>query len=173
MYYNRIILVGRLTRDPELRATPDGTSVVRFAIAVNRPVRPGAEEQVDYFDIVAFRQLADTVANYVTKGRLVLVEGKLQTRSYTDREGNRRKAYEVVADTVRFLERLREGEPDAGADMPAAAAAAPAPPPPSRTVQRPAAAPPPQPPEPAPMDEPVGDFDDIDFDEGDLDDPFR
>jgi single-strand DNA-binding protein len=173
MNYNRIILVGRLTRDPELRATPDGTSVVRFAIAVNRPVRPGAEEQVDYFDIVAFRQLADTVANYVTKGRLVLVEGKLQTRSYTDREGNRRKAYEVVADTVRFLERLREGEPDAGADMPAAAAAAPAPPPPSRTVQRPAAAPPPQPPEPAPMDEPVGDFDDIDFDEGDLDDPFR
>jgi single-strand DNA-binding protein len=173
MNYNRIILVGRLTRDPELRATPDGTSVVRFAIAVNRPVRPGAEEQVDYFDIVAFRQLADTVANYVTKGRLVLVEGKLQTRSYTDREGNRRKAYEVVADTVRFLERLREGEPEAGADMPAAAAAAPAPPPPSRTVQRPAAAPPPQPPEPAPMDEPVGDFDDIDFDEGDLDDPFR
>lgn len=173
MNYNRIILVGRLTRDPELRATPDGTSVVRFAIAVNRPVRPGAEEQVDYFDIVAFRQLADTVANYTTKGRLVLVEGRLQTRSYTDREGNRRKAYEVVADTVRFLERIREGEPEAGADMPAAAAAAPAPPPPSRTVQRPAAAAPSPAPEPAPMDEPVGDFDDIDFDEGDLDDPFR
>ena len=172
MYYNRIILVGRLTRDPELRATPDGTSVVRFAIAVNRPVRPGAEEQVDYFDIVAFRQLADTVANYVTKGRLVLVEGKLQTRSYTDREGNRRKAYEVIADTVRFLERPREGEPEAGVDMPASAAAAPAPPPPSRTVQRPAAAAPPAP-EPDLMDEPVGDFDDIEFDEGELDDPFR
>ena len=172
MYYNRIILVGRLTRDPELRATPDGISVVRFAIAVNRTVRPGAEEQVDYFDIVAFRQLADNVANYVTKGRLVLVEGKLQTRSYTDREGNRRKAYEVIADTVRFLERPREGEPEAGVDMPASAAAAPAPPPPSRTVQRPAAAAPP-PPEPDLMDEPVGDFDDIEFDEGELDDPFR
>ena len=172
MYYNRIILVGRLTRDPELRATPDGTSVVRFAIAVNRPVRPGAEEQVDYFDIVAFRQLADNVANYVTKGRLVLVEGKLQTRSYTDREGNRRKAYEVIADTVRFLERPREGEPEAGVDMPASAAAAPAPPPPSRTVQRPAAAAPPAP-EPDPMDELAGDFDDIEFDEGELDDPFR
>ena len=171
MNYNRIILVGRLTRDPELRATPDGTSVVRFAIAVNRPVRPGAEEQVDYFDIVAFRQLADTVANYVTKGRLVLVEGKLQTRSYTDREGNRRKAYEVVADNVRFLERIREGEPEAGADMPAAAAAAPAPPPAPRAVQRPAAAPPA--PAPAPMDEPAGDFDDIEFDDQDLDDPFR
>ena len=170
MYYNRIILVGRLTRDPELRATPDGTSVVRFAIAVNRPVRPSAEEQVDYFDIVAFRQLADTVANYVTKGRLVLVEGKLQTRSYTDREGNRRKAYEVVADNVRFLERIREGEPEADADMPASAAA-PAPPPAPRAVQRPAAAPPA--PAPAPMDEPAGDFDDIEFDDQDLDDPFR
>ena len=170
MNYNRIILVGRLTRDPELRATPDGTSVVRFAIAVNRTVRPGAEEQVDYFDIVAFRQLADTVANYTTKGRLVLVEGKLQTRSYTDREGNRRKAYEVIADTVRFLERPREGEPEAGVDMPASAAAAP--PPPSRTVQRPAAAAPPAP-EPDPMDELAGDFDDIEFDDQDLDDPFR
>jgi len=172
MYYNRIILVGRLTRDPELRATPDGISVVRFAIAVNRTVRPGAEEQVDYFDIVAFRQLADNVANYVTKGRLVLVEGRLQTRSYTDREGNRRKAYEVVADNVRFLERPREGEPEAGVDMPAAAGTAPAPPPPSRTVQRPAAAAPPAP-ELDPMDEPAGDFDDIEFDDQDLDDPFR
>ena len=172
MYYNRIILVGRLTRDPELRATPDGISVVRFALAVDRGMRAGEERQTDFFDIVAFRQLADTVANYTNKGRLVLVEGKLQTRSYTDREGNRRKAYEVVADTVRFLERPREGEPEAGVDMPASAAAAPAPPPPSRTVQRPAAAAPPAP-EPDPMDEPVGDFDDIEFDEGELDDPFR
>jgi len=172
MNYNRIILVGRLTRDPELRATPDGVSVVRFTLAVDRGMRAGEERQTDFFDIVAFRQLADNVANYVTKGRLVLVEGRLQTRSYTDREGNRRKAYEVVADTVRFLERPREGEPEAGVDMPASAAAAPAPPPPSRTVQRPAAAAPPAP-APAPMDEPVGDFDDIEFDDQDLDDPFR
>ena len=170
MYYNRIILVGRLTRDPELRATPDGISVVRFALAVDRGMRAGEERQTDFFDIVAFRQLADNVANYVTKGRLVLVEGRLQTRSYTDREGNRRKAYEVIADTVRFLERPREGEPEAGVDMPASAAAAP--PPPSRTVQRPAAAAPPAP-EPDPMDELAGDFDDIEFDDQDLDDPFR
>ena len=172
MYYNRIILVGRLTRDPELRATPDGVSVVRFTLAVDRGMRAGEERQTDFFDIVAFRQLADNVANYVTKGRLVLVEGRLQTRSYTDREGNRRKAYEVVADTVRFLERPREGEPEAGVDMPASAAAAPAPPPPSRTVQRPAAAAPPAP-QPDPMDELAGDFDDIEFDDQDLDDPFR
>jgi single-strand DNA-binding protein len=173
MYYNRIILVGRLTRDPELRATPDGVSVVRFTLAVDRGMRAGEERQTDFFDIVAFRQLADNVANYVTKGRLVLVEGKLQTRSYTDREGNRRKAYEVVADTVRFLERPREGEPEAGADVPAAAGTAPAPPAAApRTVQRPAAAAPPAP-EPDPMDEPAGDFDDIEFDDQDLDDPFR
>ena len=170
MYYNRIILVGRLTRDPELRATPDGISVVRFTLAVDRGMRAGEERQTDFFDIVAFRQLADNVANYVTKGRLVLVEGRLQTRSYTDREGNRRKAYEVIADTVRFLERIREGEPEADADMPASAAA-PAPPPAPRAVQRPAAAPPA--PAPAPMDEPAGDFDDIEFDDQDLDDPFR
>jgi single-strand DNA-binding protein len=170
MYYNRIILVGRLTRDPELRATPDGISVVRFALAVDRGMRAGEERQTDFFDIVAFRQLADNVANYVTKGRLVLVEGRLHTRRYTDREGNPRKAYEVVADNVRFLERIREGEPEADADMPASAAA-PAPPPAPRAVQRPAAAPPA--PAPAPMDEPAGDFDDIEFDDQDLDDPFR
>jgi len=173
MYYNRIILVGRLTRDPELRATPDGISVVRFTLAVDRGMRAGEERQTDFFDIVAFRQLADNVANYVTKGRLVLVEGRLHTRRYTDREGNPRKAYEVVADNVRFLERIREGEPEAGADTHAAAGGVGTPPPPSRTVQRPAAAAPSPAPEPAPMDEPVGDFDDIDFDEGDLDDPFR
>ena len=170
MYYNRIILVGRLTRDPELRATPDGVSVVRFTLAVDRGMRAGEERQTDFFDIVAFRQLADNVANYVTKGRLVLVEGRLHTRRYTDREGNPRKAYEVVADNVRFLERIREGEPETDADMPASAAA-PAPPPAPRAVQRPAAAPPA--PAPAPMDEPAGDFDDIEFDDQDLDDPFR
>jgi single-strand DNA-binding protein len=175
MYYNRIILVGRLTRDPELRATPDGTSVVRFTLAVDRGMRAGEERQTDFFDIVAFRQLADNVANYVTKGRLVLVEGRLHTRRYTDREGNPRKAYEVVADNVRFLERIREGEPEAGADVPAAAGTAPAPPAAApRTVQRSAAAAaPPPPPEPDLMDEPVGDFGDIEFDEGELDDPFR
>jgi single-strand DNA-binding protein len=166
MYYNRIILIGRLTRDPELRATPDGVSVVRFRLAVDRVARAGEERQTDFFDIVAFRQLADTVANYTTKGRLVLVEGKLQTRSYNDREGNRRTVYEIVADTVRFLERPREGEPEVGADMPAATATPPA----THTVQRPVA---PATTAPADEPEPVDFFDDIEFDESELDDPFR
>ncbi len=115
MNYNRIILIGRLTRDPELRTTPDGVELVRCTVAVNR--RSGGEEVADFFDFVAFRQQADFLANYATKGRLVLVEGRLQSRSYTDREGIRRKAYEVVADTVRLLDRPREEEvtPAAGA----------------------------------------------------------
>jgi single-strand DNA-binding protein len=164
MYYNRIVLVGRLTRDPELRATPDGISVVRFRLAVNRSARTGEEQQTDFFDIVAFRQLADTVANYMTKGKLVLVEGKLHMRSYTDREGNRRTAYEIVADTVRFLERLREGEPEAATE-----------PSPPAEVQRSAT-----PPAPASLGEPepIDDYANIDFeepfDEASLeDDPFR
>ncbi|MGQ9658386.1 MAG: single-stranded DNA-binding protein [Fimbriimonadales bacterium] len=177
MNYNRIILVGRLTRDPDLRTTPDGVSVVRFAIAVNRTGRPSAEDQADFFDVVAFRQLADTVANYMTKGKLVLVEGKLQTRSYTDREGNRRKAFEVVADTVRFLERVREGDPVSGTAYgaesedfpPSAAPAASAAP---RPVQRPAGAPIP-PPSRREEPEPIDPYDEIEFDDSEMDDPFR
>lgn len=121
MNYNRIILIGRLTRDPELRTTPEGISVVRCRIAVNRLV-PG-EEATDFFDVVAFRQQADFLANYATKGRLVLVEGRLQTRSYTDREGRQRTVYEIVAQTVRLLDRPREVE----AEIPAAQAAVGAP----------------------------------------------
>jgi len=121
MNYNRIILIGRLTRDPELRTTPEGVSVVRCRIAVNRPTSD--EDVADFFDVIAFRQSADFLANYATKGRLVLVEGRLQTRSYTDRGGTQRKAYEIVAQTVRLLDRPREAE----AEVPAATAAVGAP----------------------------------------------
>ncbi|MDW8106265.1 MAG: single-stranded DNA-binding protein [Armatimonadota bacterium] len=170
MNYNRVILVGRLTRDPELRATADGMSVVRFSIAVNRPTRPGEEQQADYFDIVAFRQLADTIANYMTKGRLVLVEGRLQVRRYTDREGNPRRAFEILADNVRFLERREvEPEPTTVDEAPAAV---------PRTVQRPTAAATAAPTYEEPYEP---DYDDIDYnldlDEGTTDDipedPFR
>ena len=117
MNYNRVILVGRLTRDPELRTTPEGVSVVRCRIAVNRPT--SGEDMADFFDVVAFRQSADFLANYATKGRLVLVEGRLQSRSYTDREGIQRRVYEIVAQTVRLLDRPREAE----AEIPATQAA--------------------------------------------------
>jgi single-strand DNA-binding protein len=129
MNYNRVILVGRLTRDPEIRATPDNVSVVRCSIAVNR--RTGGEDVADFFDFVAFRQNADFLANYATKGRLVLIEGRLQSRSYTDREGNRRKVYEIVTERVRLLERAREAETEipaqAAVGAPSAAPATPRP----------------------------------------------
>lgn len=109
MYFNRIILVGRLTRDPDLRTTPEGTSVVRFGLAVNRVTRQ--DNDTDFFDIVAFGTTAETVANYMTKGRLVLVEGRVQTRTYTATDGTRRKAWEVNASVVRFLEPRSASEP--------------------------------------------------------------
>ncbi|MCX7925452.1 MAG: single-stranded DNA-binding protein [Fimbriimonadales bacterium] len=164
MYYNRIVLIGRLTRDPELRATPDGMSVARFTLAVDRGTRAGEERVTDFFDIVAFRQLADTVANYMTKGKLVLVEGRLQTRKYTDREGNPRKAYEILADAVRFLERREvetETPPTEAEYTPAAA---------PRTYERTTPAP------AAVETTPENDYD-IELDTGEfddvVDDPFR
>jgi len=103
--YNRVILVGRLTADPELRQTPSGLSVCSFSIAVDRRFQAkGAEKQVDFIDIVAWRQSAEFVSRYFSKGRAILVEGSLQVRSYTDKNDQKRRAYEVVADDVRFVE---------------------------------------------------------------------
>ncbi len=107
--FNRVILVGRLVADPEVRYTPDGIPIATFRLAVNRPVRRNAEQQVDYIRIVTFRRLAEFAQSYLTKGRLVLVEGKLRTRSYNDRMGQRRVATEIWADTIQFMERRPEG----------------------------------------------------------------
>lgn len=112
MNYNRIILVGRLTRDPESRVTPAGVPVTTFGLAVNRPRSSQGDAQnqeVDYFNIVTWRQTAEFAANYLTKGRLVLVEGRLQVREYTNRDGQLTKAVEVVADTVQNLEKRQDG----------------------------------------------------------------
>lgn len=115
MQYNRIILVGRLTRDPEPKMTPSGVPVTTFAIAVDRPQSSEARQQnaakeTDFFDIVCWRQTAEYAANYLTKGKLVLAEGRVQIRSYTDREGQQRKATEVVADNIRMMERRQDGD---------------------------------------------------------------
>ncbi|MFQ3611438.1 MAG: single-stranded DNA-binding protein [Fimbriimonadales bacterium] len=165
MFYNKIVLVGRLTRDPEHRTTPDGMSVVRFTLAVERPVRPGGERITDFFDIVAFSTLGERVANYTAKGHLVLVEGRLQTRSYTDREGQQRKVFEIVANEVRFLERRREEMDDVPMSEP---------PPTARAVRGSAPAPRRQPEPPADTEPDYDDiamevFDDLDDDN----DPFR
>lgn len=112
---NRIILIGRLVADPDLRYTPSGVAVTNFTLAVDRPfTNQQGEREADFIDVVAWRRLAETVANNLSKGRLVAVEGRLQIRSYDAADGTRRKAAEVVADTVRFLDSPRRREDEGG-----------------------------------------------------------
>lgn len=102
---NRVILIGRLTRDPELRYTPSGVAVTTFTLAVDRPfTNQQREREADFINIVTWRQLAETCANYLRKGRLTAVEGRIQVRNYDNNEGRRVYVTEVIADNVRFLE---------------------------------------------------------------------
>jgi single-strand DNA-binding protein len=115
MDYNKIILVGRLTRDPEAKYTPSGVPVTSFGLAVGRPQsaearQQGAQKETDFFDVTCWRTLAETAANYLTKGKLVLVEGRAQIRSYVDQNGQNRKAFDIIADTFKILERRSDGE---------------------------------------------------------------
>lgn len=102
---NRVILIGRLTKDPELRYTPNGTGVATFTLAVDRPFSNNGQKETDFISIVAWRQTAEACANYLRKGRLTAVEGRIQTRNYENNEGKRVYVTEVVADNVRFLEK--------------------------------------------------------------------
>jgi single stranded DNA-binding protein (ssb) len=113
---NRVILIGRLTRDPEMRYTPSGVAVTQFTLAVDRPFTSSSgEREADFIPIVVWRQLAETCANYLRKGRLAAVEGRIQVRHYDNNEGRRVYVTEVVADNVRFLEPPnRESRDDAG-----------------------------------------------------------
>ncbi|GBF32492.1 single-stranded DNA-binding protein [Desulfocucumis palustris] len=112
--FNRIILIGRLTREPELRYTPSGTPVAKFTLAVDRRAGRQGEREADFIDIVTWQKTAEVCANYLGKGRLVAVEGRLQIRSYEDNQGIRRKAAEVVAETVKFLDRAKEAQQQGG-----------------------------------------------------------
>ncbi len=106
---NRVILIGRLVADPELRYTPSGVPVANFRIAVDRPFTNAAgERETDFINIVAWRQRAEFAANYLGKGRLVAIDGRLQIRQWTTQDGQRRSTAEVVADDVRGLDRPRE-----------------------------------------------------------------
>ncbi|WP_248929311.1 single-stranded DNA-binding protein [Paenibacillus hamazuiensis] len=103
---NRVILIGRLTRDPELRYTPAGVAVTQFTLAVDRPfTNQQREREADFIPVVVWRQQAEHVANYLRKGRLAAVEGRIQVRSYDNNEGRRVYVTEVIADNVRFLDR--------------------------------------------------------------------
>ena len=100
---NKIVLMGRLTRDPELRHTGNGTAVASFSLAVDRDFKSqGGEKETDFVDIVAWRSTADSVSKYFTKGRMAVVEGRLQIREWTDKEGGKRRSAEGVADNVYF-----------------------------------------------------------------------
>ena len=107
---NHIVLMGRLTRDPELRHTGNGTAVASFSLAVDRDFKSqDGEKETDFVDIVAWRSTADFVSKYFTKGRMAVVEGRLQLRDWTDKEGNKRRAAEIVADNVYFDDSKRDG----------------------------------------------------------------
>lgn len=102
---NRVILIGRLTKDPELRYTPSGVAVTQFTLAVDRPFSSqGGEKETDFLPIVTWRQLAETCANHLKKGRLTAVEGRIQVRSYETNEARRIFVTEIMADSVRFLD---------------------------------------------------------------------
>lgn len=115
---NRVILIGRLTRDPEMRYTPNGVASVRFSLAVQRPfTNQQGEREADFIDIRAWRKLAETCATHLKKGRLVAIEGRLEVRSYETQDGQKRKSVEVVADDVRFLDRAQQDQaPAVGGD---------------------------------------------------------
>ena len=102
--FNKVILIGHLTADPELKQTQSGISVVSFSIGVNRRVSKDAEPKTDFINIVAWRQTAEFVSRYFKKGKPILVCGSIQSRSYTDNQGNKRYVTEVVADEVSFVE---------------------------------------------------------------------
>lgn len=107
--YNKAIVVGRLTADPELRQTQNGHSVTSFTLAVDRPYQSGREKEVDFLNIVAWRGTAEFVCKWFSKGNPMLVDGSIQTRRYTDKQGVERNVWEIVADQVRFVESRRAG----------------------------------------------------------------
>ena len=120
---NKIFIMGRLTRDPELRRTQSGTAVTSFSLAVDRDYKSqSGEKETDFIDVVAWRSTAEFVAKYFTKGRMAVVEGRLQIREWKDKDGNNRRSAEVVADNIYFGDSKRDG---AGSDYAAPAYGAP------------------------------------------------
>lgn len=113
--FNLVVLTGRLTADPELRYTSNNTPVTSFSIAVNRRYKAGEESQADFINIVAWRQTAEFVTKYFSKGSMIGIEGSIQTRKYLDKDtGKNRTAFEVIANNVQFVESKRDSAPVTG-----------------------------------------------------------
>jgi len=107
---NRIIVMGRMTRDPELRRTNSGTAVASFSLAVDRDFKSqSGEKETDFIDVVAWRNTAEFVSKYFSKGHMAVVEGRLQLRDWTDKDGNKRRSAEIVANSVYFGDSKRDG----------------------------------------------------------------
>ncbi len=128
---NRIIIMGRLTRDPELRHTQTGTAVASFSLAVDRDFKnkESGEKATDFIDVVCWRSTAEFVSKYFTKGRMAVAEGRLQIRDWTDKEGGKRRSAEVIAENVYFGDAKKDGESGGsggGYSAPTAAYSAPA-----------------------------------------------
>lgn len=112
---NKIFIMGRLTRDPELRRTQNGTAVAGFALAVDRDYKNAdGTKETDFIEVVAWRSSAEFVSKYFTKGRMAIVEGRLQIRDWQDKDGNKRRSAEVVADNVYFGDSKKEGDSSGG-----------------------------------------------------------
>jgi len=113
---NTVVLIGRLTQDPELRYTPNGVAVAQFTVAVDRPFTDqNGKRETDFIDCLAWRKLGETVGNHLKKGRLVAVQGRLQIWSYEAKDGTKRRVAEVICDTVRFLDRGSQASDEASA----------------------------------------------------------
>ena len=124
---NKIFIMGRLTRDPELRRTQSGTPVTSFSLAVDRDFKSqSGEKETDFIDVVAWRSTAEFVAKYFTKGRMAVVEGRLQIRDWQDRDGNKRRSAEVIADNVYFGDSRRDSSGDSGSGSYGGGSSAPA-----------------------------------------------
>lgn len=106
---NRVFLIGNLTRDPETRTTQSGTTVCSFTIAVNRRMKQDGQQETDFFNIVAWRQLGELCQKYLSKGRKCAVTGRIQTHSYEAKDGSKRTAWDIVADEVEFLSPVGQG----------------------------------------------------------------
>jgi len=116
---NKSIMTGNLTRDPDVSTTPNGVSLCKFSIAVNRAYKdPNGEQIVDFFNIIAWRGLADNCGKYLTKGKKVLVEGELQNRSWEDDNGNKRYATDLIANNVEFLSPVNSNQNQGGYSEP-------------------------------------------------------
>jgi len=109
--YNKVILIGRVVADPEMRYTPSGKPTANFTMAVDRNwVNPQGERETDFINIVVWQKLAEICSQYLTKGKLIAIDGRLQTRSYDTNDGRKVKVYEVVASQMQMLDRAPAGE---------------------------------------------------------------